>query len=41
MYTLLETYLEGGITDRDEMDQRLLLQTNWDNLITCAEDTGK
>lgn len=33
MYTLLDNYLPGGITDKDEMDQRSMLRRNWDALI--------
>jgi dynein heavy chain len=40
MYNLLDTYLAGGITDKDEMEQRSLLSTNWTNLITTAEQKG-
>jgi dynein heavy chain len=41
MYNLLDTYLAGGITDKDEMDSRSLLKSGWDNLIKQAEKEGK
>lgn len=41
MYNLLDTYLSGGITDKDEMDSRSLLKSGWDNLIKQAEKEGK
>jgi dynein heavy chain len=33
MYQLLDTHLPGGITDKDEQDNRSLLRKNWDSLI--------
>lgn len=30
MYALLDIYLPGGISDKDEMDQRSMLRRNWD-----------
>jgi len=33
MYGLLDNYLVGGITDKDEMDHRSMLKRNWDALI--------
>jgi len=36
MYTLLDNYLPGGITDKDEMDARSMLRKNWDDLIDYA-----
>ena len=33
MYSLLDVYLPGGISDKDEMDQRTMLQKNWETLI--------
>jgi dynein heavy chain, axonemal len=41
MYSLLDNYLPGGITDKDEMDARSLLRRNWDILIQQAEIRGK
>jgi len=41
MYTLLDLYLVGGITDKDEMDARSMLKRNWDALIAQAEIKGK
>jgi len=41
MYNLLDTYLSGGITDKDEMDQRTMLKNNWNSLIKLAEEKGK
>lgn len=41
MYSLLDNYLPGGITDKDEMDARSLLRRNWDILIQQAEIKGK
>ena len=37
MYSLLDTYLPGGIIDKDELDSRLMLKSNWDNLMSYAE----
>ncbi len=37
MYALLDNYLVGGITDKDEMDARSMLKRNWDELIKQAE----
>ena len=37
MYALLETYLPGGITDKEEMDNRQLLLKKWDSLIKLAD----
>jgi len=34
MYGLLDNYLPGGITDKDEMDSRSMLKRNWDALIS-------
>lgn len=33
MYTLLDNFLPGGITDKDQMDARSLLQTLWNDLV--------
>ena len=33
MYSLLDNYLPGGISDKDEMDARSMLKRNWDSLI--------
>ncbi|KAL4479549.1 hypothetical protein ABPG72_018535, partial [Tetrahymena utriculariae] len=41
MYSLLDNYLQGGITDKDEMDARTLLTTNWETLIQQAEIKAK
>lgn len=41
MYSLLDNYLPGGITDKDEMDARSLLKRNWEILISQAEIKGK
>lgn len=41
MYTLLENYLPGGITDKDEMDARSYLRSNWNNLVEMSEKIGK
>ena len=41
MYALLDNYLPGGITDKDEMDARSMLKRNWDSLIQQAEIKGK
>jgi len=37
MYMLLDTYLVGGITDKDEMDSRSMLRATWDLLIKQAD----
>jgi len=37
MYSLLDTYLPGGITDKEEIDSRLLLKKKWSDLIEMAE----
>lgn len=37
MYALLDNYLPGGITDKDEMDARSMLSRNWDALIHYGE----
>jgi len=37
MYGLLDNYLPGGITDKDEMDARSMLRNNWDGLIDYAQ----
>lgn len=37
MYALLDSYLPGGIIDKDELDSRLMLKSNWDNLMSYAE----
>lgn len=41
MYVLLENYLPGGITDKDEMDARSYLRSNWNNLVEMSEKIGK
>jgi dynein heavy chain len=41
MYTLLENSLPGGITDKDEMDARSYLRSNWNNLVEMSEKIGK
>lgn len=41
MYQLLDNYLPGGIYDKDEMDSRSMLKSNWDRLILTAEAKGK
>jgi dynein heavy chain len=33
MYSLLDNYLPGGISDKEEMDARSMLGPNWDKLI--------
>lgn len=33
MYAMLDNYLVGGISDKDEMDMRSMLKRNWDSLI--------
>ena len=38
MYALLDTYLPGGITDKEEMDNRQLLKKKWKNLIEKADE---
>jgi dynein heavy chain len=38
MYNLLDNYLPGGLTDKDEMDNRSMLLNNWDQLIIAAKD---
>jgi len=37
MYSLLDSYLPGGITDKEEMDSRQLLKKKWADLILLAE----
>jgi len=37
MYALLDSYLPGGIIDKDELDSRLMLKTNWYQLMSNAE----
>ena len=37
MYTLLDQHIPGGIIDKDELDARLMLKSNWDNLMQYAE----
>lgn len=37
MYQLIDNYLPGGISDKDEQDHRSLLRKNWDQLIIQAE----
>jgi len=37
MYHLLDNYLPGGITDKDEMDARSMLKNNWESLIDYAQ----
>lgn len=41
MYTLLDNYLVGGISDKDEMDARSMLIRNWAQLIVISENKGK
>ncbi|KAL4465245.1 hypothetical protein ABPG74_001959 [Tetrahymena malaccensis] len=41
MYSLLDSYLQGGISDKDEMDARSLLLRNWEALIKQAEIKAK
>ena len=41
MYTLLENSLPGGINDKDEMDARSYLRSNWNNLVEMSEKIGK
>jgi dynein heavy chain len=41
MYLLLENFLPGGITDKDEMDARSYLRSNWSNLVDMSEKIGK
>jgi len=36
MYGLLDNYLPGGITDKDEMDARSMLIKHWEDLIEYA-----
>lgn len=37
MYLLLDTYLPGGITDKEELESRQLLKKIWGDLIKTAE----
>jgi dynein heavy chain len=37
MYNLLDSYLPGGIIDKDELDARLMLKSNWENLMIYAD----
>jgi dynein heavy chain len=37
MYTLLDQHIPGGIIDKDELDARLMLKSNWENLMQYAE----
>ena len=37
MYSLLDSYLPGGIIDKDELDSRLMLKSNWENLMSYAD----
>merc|ERR1712146_563645 len=37
MYGLLDTYLPGGITDKEELESRQLLRKKWNDLIILAE----
>merc|ERR1712190_367774 len=37
MYSLLDTYLPGGIVDKEEMESRQLLKKKWTDLIETAE----
>jgi dynein heavy chain, axonemal len=41
MYALLDNYLPGGITDKDEMDNRSMLKPKWEALIKAAEKKQK
>ena len=41
MYTLLETNLPGGITDKDEMDAKSYLHSRWNGLVEMSEKIGK
>ncbi len=41
MYQLLDNYLQGQLSDKDEMDLRSMLRRNWDQLIQQAEVKGK
>lgn len=41
MYALLDNYLVGGISDKDEMDARSMLLRNWGQLILVSENKGK
>jgi len=37
MYLLLDTFLPGGITDKEEIESRTLLKQKWNDLIEMAE----
>lgn len=41
MYVLLQSHLPGGITDKDEMDARSYLRSNWNGLVEMSEKIGK
>merc|ERR1712224_847170 len=41
MYSLLDTYLPGGITDKEEMESRTLLKKKWGDLVEMAEVTQR
>ena len=36
MYNLLDSYLPGGIFDKYELNARLMLKSNWENLMIYA-----
>ena len=38
MYALLEMYLPGGIVDKEEMDQKSVIRSNWRKLSDYAEE---
>ena len=38
MYALLDFHLPGGITDKEEVDNRSLLKKKWDTLIEFADE---
>jgi dynein heavy chain len=37
MYQMLESYLPGGCMDKDEMDQKSVVRSNWRRLVNYAE----
>jgi dynein heavy chain len=37
MYNLLENFLPNGLTDKEELDARTMLNNNWDSVIKFAE----
>lgn len=41
MYNLLENFLPNGLTDKEELDARTMLNNNWDSVIKFAESKQK